>query len=98
MTWRIELDTRFQRDNESIENYAVALRDLFRKIPVNDVQEQIRHFIKGIKVEYTTALCSEEFNTLDNAIAKARRLETSTAYQRIRNAMVGDTDQDKTLV
>ena len=77
----MELDTRFQRDNESIETYAAALRDLFRKIPINDVQEQIRHFIKGIKVEYTTALCSEEFNSLDNAIAKAQRLETSTAYQ-----------------
>jgi hypothetical protein len=97
MTWRMELDTRFQRDNESIETYAAALRELFRKIPINDVQEQIRHFIKGIKMEYTSALCSEELATLNAAVNKARRLETSTAYQRIRKAMVGDTEQDKTL-
>ena len=97
MTWRMELDTRYQRDNESIETYAASLRELFRKIPINNAEEQVRHFIKGVRSEYTTALCSEELRTLDAAVNKARRLETSTAYQRMRQAMIGDTEQNKTL-
>jgi hypothetical protein len=67
----MELDTHYQQDNESIETYAAALKNLFRKIPVNNADKQICHFIKGVKNEYTTALCSEELPTLNAAIAKA---------------------------
>ena len=77
-SWQRELKAHTQMPTDSIEKYAIKLRELLRRIdPENHLEERYRvsYFIKGLQPTYKFHVIIHQPATLEEAINSAKQYE-----------------------
>ena len=78
--WKHQLRNRKQKPGETVEEYVAAIEELWKRIDPRRVRtelDKIHEFIEGLRAEFIVPVQSAMPNTVDEAMAKARALETA---------------------
>ena len=78
--WKHQLRNRKQKPGETVEEYIAAIGELWKRIDPRGVRtemDKIHEFIEGLHAEFIVPVQSAMPNTVDEAMEKARALETA---------------------
>jgi hypothetical protein len=78
--WKHQLRNRKQKPGETVEEYVAAIEELWKRIdPARNRTEldRIYEFIEGLRSEFIVPVQSSMPNSVDEAITKARAVETA---------------------
>src|SRR6202034_258390 len=78
--WKHQLRNRKQKAGETVEEYATALEELWKRIDAGGNRpelDKIHEFIEGLRPEFVVPVQSAMPGTAEEAMEKARALETA---------------------
>ena len=78
--WKYQLRNRKQKPGETIEEYAAAMAELWKRIDPHERRmelDRIHEFIEGLRAEFIVPVQSAMPDSVEEAIEKARAVETA---------------------
>ena len=78
--WKHQLRNRKQKPGETIEEYVAAISELWKRIDPDYTRtelDRIHEFIEGLRAEFVVPVQSSMPETVNDAISKARAVETA---------------------
>ena len=78
--WKHQLRNRKQKPGETVEEYIAAMEELWKRIDPTGIRtdmDKIHEFIEGLRPEFIVPVQSAMPDTVEEAMEKARALETA---------------------